>query len=335
MGLAQNIQPEYVVLVDDVNITQNIKDRLISLSITDEDGFEADTVKLTVADPKMQISMPRVGVKISVLIGYDGILNDMGFFIVDEVTFSGMPHQVEISAKGAPFDYSSENFGTLQDIKNRSWTARTLGELLNEIAKEHDLKPAISKSLDNILLPHIDQIAESDMNLLTRQAKSYDAVFKALSGRLILSKKGDGLSISGKELSLISLSISDISSYEYSLARGEDYQTVKASYRDIKAGKDKTVTVGDGKPIKILKAKYPNEQAAKSAAEACLKKAKRGSVTFRGTVPGNPLVRAGSPLSLSNFRSPLNQNYIIQNVTHTISATGGYTTEFTAEDEQS
>lgn len=334
MELIDYVAPDYVILVDNLDITDKIKDRLINLTLHDEDGIKSDSVDITFSDPDEEVILPRKGVKLSILMGYDGMLNDMGFFVVDHVTASGPPHIIKISAKGAPFDKTSDSFGTLQDIKNRSWTARTLGDLLDVIAGEHNMQPAISDLLKDILLPHIDQIAESDMNLLTRQAQNYDAVFKAIAGRLVFSKKGDGLSISGQDLFNSILTPADISTYSYQTGSSKDFETVKATYHSMDDAENKVVTVGSGeKPIKQLKKKYSNYDAAKAAAEAALKKFKRGSRTIDITMKGNPKIKAGSPVTLSGFVSEMNQKWIVQKVTHKITKQSGFTTEFTAEDQ--
>ena len=59
-----------------------------------------------------------------------------------------------------------------QTQKTRSWPVNTtIGAMVSKMAGEHGMTPATSPELANVQLPHIDQSAESDINLLVRLAK--------------------------------------------------------------------------------------------------------------------------------------------------------------------
>lgn len=79
----------------------------------------------------------------------------------------------------APCESSTSGRVDIQSQKSRSWKAgTTIGDMVRRIAGEHRLQQKVSASLAAIALPHIDQSAESDMNLLHRLAKRYDVVAK-------------------------------------------------------------------------------------------------------------------------------------------------------------
>ena len=99
LELVQPVQPDYNILIDDVNITEKIRDRLIDLIIKDEDGIKSDSVEITFSDPEQEVVLPRKGVKLSVLIGYDNIVTDMGFFVVDSVAHRDHPILLELVLK--------------------------------------------------------------------------------------------------------------------------------------------------------------------------------------------------------------------------------------------
>lgn len=67
-----------------------VNDRLLSLTLTDNRGFEADTLEMVLDDADDGIDLPARGVQISVSLGWEGeALVHKGLFTVDEVSHSG------------------------------------------------------------------------------------------------------------------------------------------------------------------------------------------------------------------------------------------------------
>ena len=115
----------------------------------------------------------------------------MGLFVVDEIELSGFPSQMTIRARASPYETSKQARIELQSQKTRSWNVgTTIGELVRRVAGEHRLTPSISENLVNIALPHTDQTHESDLNLLNRLTKRYDANAKAGGGHLLFISRG-------------------------------------------------------------------------------------------------------------------------------------------------
>jgi phage protein D len=75
-----------------------------------------------------------------------------------------------------------------------------LAASLKTIAAEHGLKPLVSAGLAKIKLPITHQIEESDLNLLTRLAKDYDAVARPAGGYLLFVLRGKSLDANGNPL---------------------------------------------------------------------------------------------------------------------------------------
>lgn len=72
------------------DITQVISSRLISLSLTDNRGLEADTLDLELSDHDGKLALPPRNATISLALGWKGKpLIDKGQYSVDEVQFSG------------------------------------------------------------------------------------------------------------------------------------------------------------------------------------------------------------------------------------------------------
>src|SRR5699024_3400677 len=70
------------------NTLANLTERLMTLSLTDNRGFEADRVTLTIDDADGQLQLPQRGARLNVMIGWRGeALVNKGVYIVDEVTW--------------------------------------------------------------------------------------------------------------------------------------------------------------------------------------------------------------------------------------------------------
>lgn len=96
--------PAFTVVVDGVDVTKKSRSRLISLSLTDNREAEADTLELILDDTDGELDLPRRGALIHLAIGWQGKpLISKGAYTVDEITHSGAPDQLTITARSADF----------------------------------------------------------------------------------------------------------------------------------------------------------------------------------------------------------------------------------------
>lgn len=83
--------PAFEVRVDGRrDITEAIASRLLSLSISDRAGWEADTCRIEIEDDGT-LDLPKRGVKLDVRLGFGSDLATMGSYTVDEVGTSAPP----------------------------------------------------------------------------------------------------------------------------------------------------------------------------------------------------------------------------------------------------
>ncbi len=66
--------------------------------------------------------------------------------------------------------HAAEMLGGLKAPRTRSWSAYTIGDLVGTIAGRHGLEPRVDPALRDVVLPHVDQVDESDLSLLRRLA---------------------------------------------------------------------------------------------------------------------------------------------------------------------
>lgn len=334
MALITGIAPTWIVTANKQDVTATIAERFLDLTITDAVGMESDTLEIRLSDNDRlnPIEIPPTGAELEPALGYDGITMPMGMFVCDEVEVAGWPGEMVIRARAAVYDKSKGGKTDLQTQKTRSWPAGTkLGDLVSKIASEHSLTPAVADSLKSIALPHIDQADESDINLLVRLAKRYDAVVKPANGKLVVAKLGESKSVSGEQLATITLTPADCGPWRMVLAKRETAGMVVAYWHAVKQAKRNEVKVGTGEPVRRLKQYYPTEEMALAAARAELSRRERGQQTFAVTCQGHPSIAAECPLQLQGFRPGVDGEWLITRVTHRLDKNGGYVCDIEAE----
>ena len=221
-------RPIYWLSVDGADITATIQGRLIDLTLTDNRGFEADTLELRLDDTDGLLDLPPRGAVIQLSLGWlDSGLVPKGSYTVDEVEHSGAPDTLSIRARSA--DLRSG----LTTQRERSWHDVTLGDIVTTIAGENDLVPAIQPALAGQRIAHIDQTNESAVNLLTRLATQFDAIATVKDGRLIFIPAAGGVSASGRALPTVAITRDIGDQHRFSIADRESYSAVKALYHDV------------------------------------------------------------------------------------------------------
>lgn len=352
------------------DITQIVNDRLISLSIADNRGFEADMLELELSDHDGLLELPPRNATIQVAIGWHrSLLVDKGKYLVDEVQFSGAPDKVNIRARSADLK------GSLSEKKERSFDKIKLTALVEQIAQENQLKAKVSESYSHITIRHIDQTSESDINLLTRLAQEYDAIATVKNGTLLFMPTGKGKTAGGADIPPFELTRQIGDSYNFSIAESDNYKAVRAYWHNTDTGKRGEVIIdenskitkkqkmtkgrklkngdvkgqrlskrkytvleqtepvtSDSDQIKTLRHTYASEQSAITGAKSAFDKLKRGVATFSMTLAyGEPELMPEMPLVLRGFKSMIDgSDWIISRVNHTINDSG-YTTQVECE----
>ena len=331
----------------------NVNDRLMELTLSDNRGFEADTVEITLDDSDGKIELPPRGAEIAVAIGWQGEpLIHKGLFTVDEIHHAGPPDQLTITARSADF---RQDFNVKREY---SWHDVTVSHVLSAIAGRYNLKPCISEQLADLEIDHADQTNESDISFLTRMAEMLGAIVTIKNGCLLFIIPGKGLSQSGKPLPVITLTRSSGDRHSFKLADRDAYTGVQAYWLDLDFGKQKKThlkskrkTKKKAKPKKekssqkegsyiegadgnvfVIRQTYKNEQAAKRAAAAKWSTLQRGAAEFNLTLAeGRADLYPELPVTVSGFKPHIDSEYwVISQVTHTIDA-HGFTTQLSLE----
>lgn len=333
MGVSAH-RPVWRLLANQQDITRTIADRLVSIRYTDCAGIESDVLEIQLSDhdPKNPVRLPPTGAELDFSIGYDGAsVRRVGVFVVDEIELGAPPAEMTIRARAAPFDRSRGGKTQLQTQKRRAWErGKKLGDVVKTIAAEHKLTPVVSPALAQIELPHLTQTDESDLNFLSRLAYMYDAVLKPAGGKLVLAKKGEGTTASGKPQPAITLRPADVTSWRATIAKREVSGTVIARWHATKQAKINEVKIGAGEPVTILKRYLQTEAMAQAAARAELEKRARRQAMLHVQMPGRTDAVAEGRLILQGFREGADGTWTVTRAEHTLDS-GGYRTTVDAE----
>lgn len=334
MGLsAVGIQPTFRLVANDADVTAVIADRLMSIRLTDETGESSDTLEIALADhdPQNPIRMPAKGAELQLYLGYDGQNTRMGLFVVDEIGVGGPPDHMVIRARAAVYAETPKGKTDFQTQKTRTWKAGTkIGDMVAKIAREHGMAAVVSTSLAKVQLPHIQQDSESDINLLLRLGKRYDAIAKPVGGKLIFATRGEAKTVSGVQLPTVVVNKTDVTHWDCKEVARESAGTVAAYYHVTHQGKRHEVKVGQGEPVKRIRYWFANQAEALAAATAELQRRKRALFELELSCPGHPDIVAEGPLVVAGFRDGVPTNWIVKRTIHSMSKTG-YACEVEAE----
>lgn len=361
------LTPDYMLMLDSRDITGNISDRLMSMTLTDNRGFEADQLDIELNDADGQVGLPVRGAVLTVYIGWKGFaLVCKGKFTVDEVEHRGAPDVVTIRARSADFR------GTLNSRREGSWHDTTLGAIVEAIASRNKLEASVAPSLAGIKIPHIDQSQESDAKFLTRLAERNGGEVSVKMGKLLFLKVGQGVTASGKKIPQITITRSDGDRHHFAIADRGAYTGVTAKWlhtKDPKPQKQKVklkrkkkekhlraLEHPKAKPVRQKKAPkvpearegeymageadnvfalttvYAAKAQAMRAAQAKWDKLQRGVAEFSiSLATGRADIYTETPVKVSGFKRVIDeQDWTITKVTHFLN-NSGFTTSLELE----
>ncbi|MFW9571077.1 phage late control D family protein [Xanthomonas euvesicatoria pv. euvesicatoria] len=311
--------PQWRVVLDGTDLTERIAPRLLDLTLTECRGGEADQLDLRFHDHDGKMALPKRGVRLAVALGWKATgLVDKGTFIVDEVEYSGAPDIITVRARSA--DLTAD----MRTRRERSWHNTTLGAVLNALAGEHGLTPRVADALARTKLPHLDQVNESNMNLLTRLGQRFDAVATVKGGALVFAPIGAGTTATGKPLPTVTLTRRDGDQHRYSVADRDAYTGVRAYWVDKGKARRQSALVGTDDNAKRLRESYADEATARQHAHAELERVKRGLAKFEINLAiGRPDLFPGLQVRLNGFKPGIDSmKWLTVKATHNIDGHG-------------
>jgi len=337
-----NNEPNYSIVVDGIDKSDNIKKRLMSLTLTDNRGFEADQLDIELDDADGKLVLPRRGAKIAVGLGWKGgVLIDKGTFTVDEIEHSGAPDKLTIRARSADFRE------TLNIRRDQSYHQSTISEIIKIIASRNKLTPILNNTISALPVEHIDQTNESDGNFITRLAKQYGAIAAVKSGNILFIRQGQAKTASGKPIPVITITRSLGDGHQFSVADRGAYTGVIANWlntrtqekpaievkrkRKSSAGikpreteKQGEYLIGTDENVLTLLTTYATKDNAKRAAKSNWEQLQRGAAKFSiQLAKGRADLYPETPVKVTGFKKQIDEaDWTLVTVTHTISDSG-------------
>jgi hypothetical protein len=324
--------PDFRVTLGDTDLTGEIRPRLVSLTLSEKRGDEADQLDIVLDDSDGGLALPSEGATLRLALGWKqgrdvtpGLI-DKGTFKVDDVSHSGPPDQVRIRARAADFT---------SDIRNRreqSWQNTSLGAVLTEVAGRNGLTPRIAADLASIALPTVSQSRQSDITFLRRLGRENDAVATIKDGKLIFARKGAGTTTSGTALPSLTIRRSAGDGHNWQRQKRDGQAGVTASWHDRKAAKRQTVTVGEKDGAKRLRKTFADEVSAHRAATAEQARLKRAPATLDMRLAlGRADIYVDLRARVTGIKAGIDGTWLISEVTHNLDNGGGFTTALEME----
>lgn len=354
---ARHLTPQAELTIDGRRFGTQAMSRIISISLTDKRGFEADELTIELDDHDGTIAIPKTGSKITLKLGYKETgLVEKGEYLVSEFTASGSPDRLSITARAADLAEA------LAEQVEKSWHKQTLYQIIETIAKKHKYEYIISKDYKKQKIEHIDQTNESDASFMSRLAEQYDAIATVKNGKLLFIPAGESQTASGQPILPTTITRASGDSHSFTYSSSNSYQAVRAYYTDKKTGQKKEVIVNkdnaypnkkttqqtktvkgktfkakkkendnqkvntEGQKIKTLRHLYATESGAWSGARGAFKKIQRGVAEFSITLAvGRPDLYPETPAVVKGFKPEIDaEAWLITEVSHKIDS-GGYT----------
>jgi phage protein D len=147
-------QPDFSITANGSDITTAIAASFSELTITDVSGEQADTLVIKLDGSKIS-TLPTKNAALEVSLGFTGALYAQGTFYVSNLSDSGFPEVVTITATSTPMG-GEEMETSIQSHRSASYNDITISELLDLVAARNDLTAIINTDLASITIEHLD-----------------------------------------------------------------------------------------------------------------------------------------------------------------------------------
>ena len=324
-------KPLFRLLANEKDITQTIRQNLISLGFDDKEGFKSDEISFKV---RGLFAKPAFGDRLELYLGWTGEGEEgadnmwlCGKFAVQTCERDFKEQSTEVRATAV--DFASE----IKTKKRRSWENTTLFAIAGKIADENALR--LKTSGEDMAIRSRLQDGVSDLEFLYSLSKELGYLAATKNDTLILAPKSgddesDEAEKGGDGLPQIELNLSDLASLNITEANRNAYNAVVCEWQDIASGKRKQIKVGKGKQTYKMQIPEPKSDAeAYKLAQSKLNELKKGGINGRCSCMGANIV-AGAQVKFKGAPGLEDLKFSVKSVSHTFDASG-YTIEIEFE----
>lgn len=327
-------KPAFDLVVDGKSISGDVVPRLMSLSLTEKRGTDADQLELVLNDSDGKLAIPSAGATITLKLGWLDLtegaspqLIDKGTFKVDERGHEGTPDRLTISAKSADLTRA------FRSRRTTTWRNTTLGAVLGDVATRNGWQASVAADKAAIAVDHLNQARESDSAFLTRLGRIHDAVATVKAGQLIFAAIAAGQNAAGQPIPAATINRASGDRHRWKAAERENYSGVTVEWHDRSTGQRQTVTVGSASNAKRLGRTYASERAARRAAETHQSRQKRKGAEFSLELArGRPDLYPERELTVTGFKPEIDgADWLIAETRHQLDGQGGLKTSLQME----
>lgn len=337
-------KPAFKLEASGKDITNTIRQNLISLSFTDKEGNESDEISFTLFGI---YAKPVFGDKLKLWLGYHadtaseqsslsgGYTKANGAAMRTSSndlylcgTFSVQTTSADYKANTTEVRATAVNFASPAKEKRRvSWENTTLFGIAKKIASTNALSLKTSGSDQNIASVIQDNV--SDIEFLYDLCVKFGFLMAVKNDNIIITAKdakGDASQTSNtsknENLPTFTLNLTDLYSLEITEANRNSYTAVIVEWQDIEAGKVKSIKVGSGEQVYKMQIAQPkSDNEAFKQAEAKLNELQRGGINGRCSCEGKNII-AGGKLKFGGVTGLEANEFSIKEVSHKLSTSG-------------
>lgn len=324
----------YKISVGGLDVTSKLSSYLLSLTITDNEGTNADTCEIDLDDSYGQLLLPSDGDPLIATLGWQGEGGSVVFEgTIDEITSKGggSGRTLQISAKGV------DTKGKAKEPQQKHMDGKNVKEALNEAGKKAGITVEVDPELAKEKRDWFGMNDESFLHFGERLARDYGGVFKIQGKKAILANKEGNKSVGGQTLSTVTAAWGkNLMDWSISPTRGRPqaanvksrwFDKAKAKWNTEKEKVDGSTAQGDHADRYSRKDKDQSKGAAKNGK----KDSKRGKGGGSVTIDGNASARPGGTCMVAGTRPGVDGSYKIKTVKHSIDAGGGWKTDITLQ----
>jgi phage protein D len=323
-----------VITINGTPVAGLFWEKLIRVTVHDHEGGKADQIDMQLEDGPPFLAIPRKDDEIMCWLGYeDGTFDFMGRFKVDDVESDCIPWTLSIKGKSADLRQSAK------EHRSRHWDGKPLGDIIREQAAEHGLEAQVDDEIAAFIPENgwIGQNGESDLHFWHTRAERLGGVCSVKNGKVIIAKRGAGMTPGGTGLIPVIATPPMIIKGTCKVRWGqrERHKKVRAHHHNLGTGKreyeDEDTGDSSADASYTMRHAMSGKQEARRAARGRAKFLRAGGLRTSVTIEGNPLAKAGAPMSYAGVRPQVDGlQFVIETAVHSFSKTAGYRTELRA-----
>ena len=326
------------------DISDEILCRLMRLEVRSQAELGHDALEFSIVSH--DVELPRSGIDLDLYLTNEQIpdsslyhpSNDSNTAYLGKFTVTEVTHVEDSEAENPSYAHlltiSTEPTGAAlmsRIRKNRIWDNKSYGQILAQIAIEHDLISKISTDLDTVELETLTQENEDDLSFLRKIAEKIDATITVSNGFLTSVPRGSGQTVSGQYLPMTDIPAHHVKRLEVSHPNDALYDSVEVWWIQPETGEKVKERIGTGSLPYMISTVYRNQAIARQIAQAKFNALKRRQKLLSLEFFDSWLdLQIGGQVSIKNHIEETDEQWSVTKICH-IFDTDSFKTHIEAE----